>query len=124
MRNLIMAATVAASISAAHGETFAIGGVKGDSKGRTVLTTEPCEFKMDSFQLGTNKALLGKMNRAFYYTGDGMTNEGCWKHDAGTVVLVWPTENIMRRWPIGNFKITAEGRPAQAATRATWDDAK
>jgi len=124
MRNLIIAATLAASVSAAHADTFAIGGVKGDSKGRTILTTEPCEFKMDSFQIGVSKATLGSMRRAFYYTSDGVTNEGCWKHDAGTVVLVWPTENIMRRWPIANFKITAEGRPAQAATRPTWDDAK
>jgi hypothetical protein len=106
MKTITFAAVLAATLTtAAQADTFAVGGVKGDRKGRTVLTTEPCEFKADSFQQGVNKALLGNMRRAFYYTSDGMTNEGCWRHDAGTIVLVWPTENIMRRWPIANFKL-------------------
>lgn len=122
MKTTTLAALAALTFATAtHAETFAIGGVKGDWKGRTILTTEPCEFKMDSLQIGVSKATLSSMRRAFYYTGDGMTNEGCWKHDAGTIVLVWPTENILRRWPIAHFEIVAKGRPA---TRPTWDDAK
>ena len=101
----IAALAVATLATAAHADTFAVAGVKGDSKGRTVLTTDPCDFKLDSFQIGSNKATLGEMRRAFYYTSDGMTNEGCWRHDAGTVVLIWPTENVMRRFPVGNFKV-------------------
>ena len=106
MKTTTLAAIAALTLTtAAHADTFAVGGVKGDSKGRTVLTTEPCGFKADSFQVGISKATLGDMRRAFYYTSDGGTNEGCWRHDAGTVVLVWPTENIMRRWPVANFKL-------------------
>ena len=114
MRTILTLAALAATLTTAHADTFAVGGVKGDSKGRTVLTTEPCEFKADFYQQGVNKALLGNMRRAFYYTSNGMTNEGCWKHDAGTIVLVWPTENIMRRWPADNFKLAER-------TTASWE---
>ena len=107
MKTAILATLAVATLAtAAHADTFAIGGMKGDRKGRTVLTTEPCELKLNSLQLGTNKATLANMRRAFYYTSDGLTNEGCWRHDAGTVVLAWPSENILRRWPVGNFKVT------------------
>ena len=90
---------------AVSAEVFAVGGIKGDSKGRTVLTTDACELKLSAIQYGFSRATLGVMRRAFYYTTDGITNEGCWKHDAGTVVLVWPTETTLRRWPVENFKI-------------------
>ena len=107
MKTAILAAALAATLATtAHADTFAIGGMKGDRKGRTVLTTEPCALKLDSLQLGTNKATLANMRRAFYYTSDGLTNEGCWRHDARTLVLAWPSENILRRWPVGNFKVT------------------
>lgn len=106
MKTTILAALAVATIAPTlHAETFAISGIIGDRKGRTVLTTEPCDVKLDSFQIGSQKATLGNMRRAFYYTSTGETNEGCWRHDAGTVVLVWPTENIMRRWPIANFQL-------------------
>lgn len=92
----------------AHAEVFAIAGVKGDRGGRTVLTTDPCDLKIDHIQYGVSKATLGGMRRVFYYTSAGVTNEGCWKHDSGSVVLVWPTENILRRFPVKNFKIVVD----------------
>ena len=107
MKTAILATLAVATLATtAQADTFAIGGMKGDRKGRTVLTTEPCGLKLDSLQLGTNKATLANMRRAFYYTSDGLTNEGCWRHDAGTVVLAWPSENILRRWPTAHFKVT------------------
>ena len=118
MKTAILAATLAVSVAPAFADVFAVGGVKGDSAGRTVLTTEPCNQKVDTFALGTTKAVADGMRRAFYYQGDGRTNEGCWKHEAGTVLLVWPTENIMRRFPIKNFKIEA------AAVSPSWDSVK
>lgn len=105
-RSVIVLTALLLPVSA-YAEVFAIAGVKGDRKGRTVLTKEPCTVQLDHVQYGYSKATLGEMHRAFYYTGDGMTNEGCWKHDAGSVVLVWPTENILRRWPTKNFEIVA-----------------
>jgi len=91
--------------TSAHADTFAVAGVKGDRKGRTILTTSPCELKLDALALGTTKANLAGMRRAFYYTSDGMTAEGCWRHDAGTVLLAWPDERILRRWPVKNFDV-------------------
>jgi len=110
MRSVIAIAALLLPVSA-NAEVFAVAGVKGDWKGRTVLTTDPCTLKLDSVQYGYSKATLGDMRRAFYYTSDGVTNEGCWRHDAGSVVLVWPTENILRRWPTKNFKIVSN-RPS------------
>ena len=118
MKTAIIAACVAASLSPAFADVFAVGGVKGDSAGRTVLTTTPCIEKIDTLKLGSNKAALEGMRRAFYYTGDGTTNEGCWKHEAGTILLVWPTENVLRRFPIKNFKIEA------ASSAPSWDSVK
>lgn len=119
MKTAILATLAVATLAAtaAQADTFAIGGMKGDRKGRTVLTTEPCALKLDSLQLGTNKATLSNMRRAFYYTADGLTNEGCWRHDAGTVVLAWPSENILRRWPVGNFKVIDRKASAWEALR-------
>jgi hypothetical protein len=99
-----------------HAGTFAVGGVLDDRKGRTVLTTEPCTQKIESFQLGTNNVTVEGMRRAFYFTSKGMTNEGCWKHEAGSVLLIWPTESVVRRWPIANFKLAKR-------TSSSWDDA-
>lgn len=107
MKNAILTAALAATlITSAQADTFAVSGVKGDRKGRTILTTSPCELKLDALALGTTKANLANMRRAFYYTSDGMTAEGCWRHDAGTVLLAWPAERILRRWPIKNFDVT------------------
>jgi hypothetical protein len=106
MKTAILTAALAASLTmTAHADTFAISGVKGDRKGRTILTTSPCELKLDALALGTTKANLSGMRRAFYYTSDGLTAEGCWRHDAGTVLLAWPAERILRRWPIKNFDV-------------------
>jgi hypothetical protein len=118
MKTAILAAAVAATVSPAFADVFATGPMKGDSRGAVVLTTEPCAQKVDTFALGTNKAATDGMRRAFYYQGDGLTNDGCWKHEAGTILLVWPTENVMRRFPIKNFKIEA------ASVAPSWDSVK
>lgn len=118
MKTAIFAAAVAVSMAPAFADVFAVGGMKGDRAGRTVLTTEPCAEKLDALRLGTNKGTLEGLRRAFYYTGDGRTNEGCWKHEAGSVLLVWPTENVIRRWPVKNFKIEA------ATVAPSWESVR
>lgn len=118
MKTAIIAACVAAAMSPAFADVFATGPMKDDPVGRVVLTTEICAQKLDTLELGTNKGVLVGLRRAFYYNGDGVTNEGCWKHEAGTVLLVWPTENVIRRRPIKNFKIEA------AAVAPSWDSVK
>lgn len=108
MRKIIIAALALGSVAANAG-IFATA--HNDSKfgGKTVLTTEPCLLKIDTNQFGNSKANLDGLQRAFYFTRDGETNEGCWKHEYGSVLLVWPSENIMRRRPIGNFDLTQRG---------------
>jgi hypothetical protein len=116
MKTAIITAALAATLATtAHADVFATGPMADDRDGRVVLTTEICVEKLDTLALGTNKSALDGLRRAFYYTGAGVTNEGCWKHEAGTVLLVWPTENIIRRRPIKNFKLEA------AAVGPTWD---
>jgi hypothetical protein len=118
MKTTTLAAIAALTLTAtAHAEIFATAGVKGDRDGRTVLTTDPCEIKFDLLQIGLNKTTTDEMRRAFYYTSDGKTNEGCWKHDAGTVVLVWSVEQIARRWPVNNFKVADKKASAWDALR-------
>jgi hypothetical protein len=109
------ALAVATLATAAHADVFATGPMADDRDGRVVLTTEICAQKLDTLALGTNKSALDGLRRAFYYTGAGVTNEGCWKHEAGTVLLVWPSENIIRRRPVKNFKLEP------AAVGPTWD---
>jgi len=99
---LMIATTVCGNLDAS---TFAVGGMLGDKKGRTILTTEACSQKIESFQLGTNSLKTEGMRRAFYFTSKGMTNEGCWRHEAGSILLIWPTESVIRRWPVDNFKL-------------------
>lgn len=116
MKTATIAAVLAATLTTtAHADVFATGPMADDRDGRVVLTTEPCTQKLDTLALGTTKPAVEGMRRAFYYTGEGMTNEGCWKHEAGTVLLVWPTENVVRRRPVKNFKLEA------AAVGPTWD---
>jgi len=102
MRKLIVLAALATL--PAHADIFATGGIKGDSDGKTVLLTDACSLDLAKFERNHNLS-LGDAQRAFYYTGEGLTQEGCWKSEAGSVVLVWPAENILRRWPIRNFKL-------------------
>lgn len=112
----IIAATVAALTlsTLGHADTFATAPVKGERNGQTILTTEPCELALDAQALGTIKGNLSNMRRAFYYMGNGATEEGCWRHDAGTVVLAWPASTLLRRWPLANFKLAER-------TTASWE---
>lgn len=105
MRNVIIAAIAVVSTTANAG-IFATAGIKNDWRGKTILTTEPCQLDVSKFPLGLKQE---DMKRVFYMTGDGMTGDGCWKHEHGSVVLAWPNENVLRRWPIGNFKLTNQG---------------
>ena len=118
MKTLVLAASLAATVSPAFANVFATGPMKNDANGRVVLTTETCNQKLDTIELGTTKPVVAGMRRAFYYTGDGVTNEGCWKHESGTILLLWPTENVLRRFPIKNFKIEA------ASAAPSWDSIK
>ena len=106
MKTMTLAAIAALTLTtAAHADTFATAAVKGEPKGKTILTTDACTLALDPVVLGTTAGNLAGMRRAFYYTDAGATEEGCWRHDAGTVLLAWPASKLLRRWPIANFKL-------------------
>ena len=109
----IAAALVATLTLPAHAEIFATANNKDDRNGRTVLTTDPCEIKFDLLQIGLNKITTSEMRRAFYYTSDGKTNEGCWKYDAETIVIVWERQG-KRRYPINMFSLMGGYRKFKA----------
>ncbi len=89
MKTITLAAVLAATLTTTtHADTFATAAVKGESKGKTILTTDACTLTLDAVALGTTAGNLAGMRRAFYYTDAGATEEGCWRHDAGTVLLV------------------------------------
>ena len=101
MRNAICVLMLASAIPA-QADIYATSGMKGDWRGKTVLTTEPCQQDVSRFNLNLKQE---DMKRVFYMTGEGQTNDGCWKHDNGTVLLAWPSENVVVRRPISNFKL-------------------
>jgi hypothetical protein len=106
MKTAIITAVLAATLTTTtHADTFATAAVKGEPKGKTILTTDACTLALDPVVLGTTAGNLTGMRRAFYYTDAGATEEGCWRHDAGTVLLAWPASKLLRRWPIANFKL-------------------
>jgi len=118
MKTAIITAVLAATLATTgHADIFATAGVKDDRNGRTVLTTDPCGITFDRVYIGVGKIIPSEMRRAFYYTSDGTTNEGCWKHDAETVVMVWPAEPFVRRWPVSSFKVVDRKTSAWDALR-------
>lgn len=117
MKKLIFPAVIAATITTAHADVFATAGVEGDWRAKTILTTEPCTLALDAAQLQTTPQNLAGMRRTFYMLSDGRTEEGCWRYDAGTVVLAWPASSILRRRPLDNFKLERRAGAAWEALR-------
>jgi hypothetical protein len=87
-----------AATSIAHASNFAE--VDNHAGGKIVLMTTACE---------TDKA----QSRAYYYTKDNLTEDGCWKYDAETVVIVWEKEG-KRRYPINHFTLLGAYRKFKA----------
>lgn len=48
-------------------------------------------------------------SRAYYYTGDGATEEGCWRYDGETIVIQWERQG-KRRYPIKYFTLRGQYR--------------
>lgn len=95
MKHFILPLLIAAPI--AQADVFATTHATGSWSTHGVLTTEPCA--LDIKDKDTSR-------RIFYYTKSGETGEGCWRHDAGTILLTW-ADGAVRRWPVSNFKIVA-----------------
>ncbi len=93
MKTYILAALAAAAI-AAHAQPFAETDNQGG--GKIVLLTDPCPTTPGE-------------SRAYFYTKDGTTEDGCWKYDGDTVVAQWERQG-KRRYPISYFKLRGHFR--------------
>ena len=87
MKYMLLPLLAAASI--AHADNFA--DADNQAGGKIVLMTDACE---------SDKSL----SRAYFYTKDNITEDGCWKYDAETIVIVWEKEG-KRRYPISHFTL-------------------
>jgi hypothetical protein len=88
MRSILIAIAIGLSFSA-HAETFADTSNKGG--GKIAILTDWCV---------SNAAL----KRAYYYTKDGDTNDGCWYLDGDTIVIEW-NNSARKRYPVKIFKL-------------------
>lgn len=79
----LMALSLAATASAQN----VLGTIKNQAGGKIVLLDEPCA-----------KADSKGQRRAFFWTSDNYSDDGCWKLDNGTVVVEWDL-NGRRRYP-------------------------
>lgn len=69
--------------------------------GKIVLTDEQCTYNNKSYP-----SLL----KAYFYTPEGITGNGCWRLDDETIVIAWIDSNTTRRYPAENFDIRKRGK--------------
>jgi len=96
MKYMLLSLLAAATV--AHADNFAES--DNQAGGKIVLMTDACS---------TDKT----QSRAYYYTKDNLTEDGCWKYDAETVVIVWEKEG-KRRYPISHFSLLGAYRKFKA----------
>lgn len=89
---------LSAFCAAAHAGNFAQ--TDNQSGGKIVIMTETCSKD-------------ASMSRAYNYTSDGRTEDGCWKYDNDTVVIQWDVIG-RRRYPIKYFSLMNEYREFKA----------
>jgi len=68
--------------------------------GRIVLTDEACVYKNKNYS---------NLYRAYFYTTEGTTGEGCWTLEDESVTVIWHTGGT-RRYPAENFDIRKRGK--------------
>jgi hypothetical protein len=84
----------------------AIASMPNRAGGKIVLTNEACVYK--------NKTYDG-LKRAYNYSTEGYTTEGCFMIEDETVVVIWNdgTANSKMRYPAENFTIINRKRGTQ-----------
>jgi hypothetical protein len=84
--------------------TFAFGAViatmPNQAGGKIVLTDEACIHNGKNYE---------GLFKAYFYTPQGTTGDGCWRLDDETVVVVWIESGTTRRYPVLNFDIRKKG---------------
>jgi len=76
----------------------AIATMPNNGGGKIVLTNEPCVHDKKTYE---------GLNRAYNYTAEGHTNEGCFHVEDETVVVIWNTNDgvVKMRYPAENFTL-------------------
>ena len=96
MKHLIAIFLAAATL--AHADNFAE--TDNQAGGKITIMTDACEIDKN-------------LSRAYFYTSGGITEEGCWKYDAETIVIVWEKQG-KRRYPINMFSLMGGYRKFKA----------
>ena len=104
MKSLITALLL--SLLSANVSAEAIASMPNRAGGKIVLTNEACVYK--------NKTYDG-LKRAYNYSVEGYTTEGCFIIEDETVVVIWNdgTANSKMRYPAENFTIINRKRGTQ-----------
>jgi hypothetical protein len=79
-------------------QAAAIATMPNRAGGKIVLTDEPCVHKGKTYD---------GLNRAYNYSTEGYTTEGCFTVEDETIVVVWNdgSPNSKMRYPAENFTI-------------------
>ena len=96
MKNLTLALMLIATISVARAE--AIATMPNKAGGKIVLTNQACVHKGKTYD---------GLARAYNYSTEGYTTEGCFAVEDETVVVIWNdgSANSRMRYPAENFTI-------------------
>ena len=83
----------------------AIATMPNQAGGKIVLTDEVCKHQGKVYDT---------LNRAYNYSAQGNTTEGCYMVEDETVVVIWNdgTANPKMRYPAENFTLTKKKKPA------------
>jgi hypothetical protein len=101
----IIALLLTLGVHTAQAEAIATMPNNGD--GKIVLTNEVCVV---------NNKTFSELRRAYTYTAQGHTQEGCFMIEHETVVVIWASGNKMR-YPAENFTLTNRGKNINDAPR-------
>jgi hypothetical protein len=90
--------TVLALLIPSFVQAAAIATMPNKAGGKIVLTDEVCVHKSKKYD---------GLNRAYNYSTEGYTTEGCFIVEDDTVVVIWDdgTANSKMRYPAENFTI-------------------
>ena len=76
-----------------------IASMPNQGQGKIVLTNEACTYGGKTYS---------SLTRAYNYTYEGYTTEGCFYVEDETVVVIWATngKSTTMRYPANNFNLT------------------
>jgi hypothetical protein len=75
-----------------------VASMPNQAGGKIVLTDEACVYQGKTYV---------KLYKAYFYTPQGTTGEGCWAIEDGSdaVTVVWHDSGNTKRYPASNFDI-------------------